>query len=163
MVMLLYEKLKKILKLKTCLVLFVLFVAINLVYALKLPKINIDTKKTSEKIIKAISIVILIKQFGEAINNFINELLMTKGAANRDATKVVPILTFGQGFEAGACQVSGKQEDVDKVQIVIAISATLDKGKKFNIQALVPSASINPSKIDRVYGVGITAVIDYKL
>ncbi len=131
--------------------------------AIKLPDLKLGRKDTLGKVLTGAGIVLLIKQFGGALNDFINTLLMNKGAATRDATKVVPILTLGQGIEAGACQVSGPAEAVKRVQVVLAIAATFDKGKRFNVQALVPSASLNPATLDRVYGVGITAIIDYRL
>jgi hypothetical protein len=134
--------------------------------AFKMPKIKlpkIGKKDTLEQVLKGSAIVLLIRQFGGALNDFINTILLNHGAANRDATKVVPILTFGQGFEAGACQVSGPADAVARVQVVLAIAATFDKGHRFKLQALVPSASLNPLKLDRVFGVGVSAIIDYKL
>ncbi|RCK81327.1 MAG: hypothetical protein OZSIB_2196 [Candidatus Ozemobacter sibiricus] len=131
--------------------------------AIKLPELKLGRQNTLGKVLTGAGIILLIKQFGGALNDFINTLLLNKGAANREATKVVPILTLGQGIEAGACQVSGPPDAVAKVQVVLAIAATFDKGKRFNIQALIPSASLNPAKLDRVYGVGITAIIDYRL
>lgn len=133
--------------------------------ALKLPKFKLPGfgKGDLEKVLKGAGIVLLIKQFGGVLNNFINTILMNNGAAVRDATKVVPILTFGQGMEAGACQVSGPQAAVNRVKVVFSVAASLDKGHRFNVQALVPSASMNPLKLERVDGVGVSAIIDYKL
>lgn len=129
--------------------------------AIKMPKINLG--KTADKVLKGAGIVLLVKQFGGELNNFINTLLANRGVPNRDATRVVPILTFGQGVEAGACQVSGPEDAVARVQAVLAVAATFDKGKWFNVQALVPTTSLNPTRLDRVYGVGVSAIIDYKL
>lgn len=131
------------------------------VNAIKLPKI--DLGKTANKVLKGAGIVILVKQFGGELDKFINTIFANRGVPNRDATKVVPILTFGQGVEAGACQVSGPAEAVAQVEAVLAVAATFDKGKRFNIQALVPTTSLNPTRLDRVYGVGVSAIIDYKL
>lgn len=131
--------------------------------AIKLPKIKFGGNDILEKAAKSIGIVVIINQFGSQLNDFINLILANKGATNRDATKVVPILTLGQGIEAGACQVSGPAGQVKRVKVVIAIAAAFDKGRKFQIQALVPSASLNPLKLERVYQVGISAIIDYKL
>ncbi|MBF0410699.1 MAG: hypothetical protein HQM10_25365 [Candidatus Riflebacteria bacterium] len=131
--------------------------------ALKLPKIDLGKNKTLENLLKGAGIVILIRQIGGQLNDFINTLLVNRGAAISDATKVVPILTLGQGVEAGACQISGPPEEVNKVQVVLALAATFDKGRRLNMQALIPSASLNPAKLDRVQKVGISAIIDYHL
>lgn len=142
-------------------ILLVMVLLLQSADAIKLPKIKLGS--SIEKVLKGAGIILLVKQFGGELNNFINTLLINKGAAIREATKVVPILTFGQGVEAGACQVSGSSEAVSKVQVVLSVAAMLDKGHKFNVQALVPSSSLNPTKLDRVNGVGISAIIDYKL
>ena len=139
-----------------------LFLALNTADAIKLPKINLGNK-TLEKVLTGAGIVLLVKQFGGALNDFINTLLLQRGAAIQDATKVVPIMTFGQGSEAGACQVSGPPEQVRQVKLVLAVAATFDKGRRFNVQALVPSSSLNPIELKRVPKVGISAIIDYRL
>lgn len=148
----------------TCILVTILFLNIfNVLEGFKFPKIKIGGGKDAQKVITGLGIILLIQQFGGALNSFINTILLNHGAANRDATKVVPILTLGQGIEAGACQVSGPQEAVNRVKVVLSLAATFDKGHRFNIQALVPSGSMNPLKLDRVHGVGITAIIDYRL
>lgn len=129
----------------------------------KLPKLKIGKKKTLEQVLTGTAIFLAIKQLGGLLNDFINTLLLNHGVAHRDATKVVPILTFGQGMEAGACQVSGPAAEVNRVKMVLAISAIFDKGGRFKVQALVPSASSSPLKLDRVFGVGVSAIIDYRL
>lgn len=111
---------------------------------------------------KAAGIVYLIKQFGPQLNEVANKALADKSVPNVEATKVVPILTVGDGIDAGACQITGPKEKVDQVKMVYAIHSSLDKGKKFEIDGLVPSTSINPTKIDRVYGVGVVSMITYK-
>jgi hypothetical protein len=144
-------------------VLLLVVLALTPADALKMPKIKIGGGGTLDKVVKGAGIVILVRQIGGQLNDFINTLLMNRGAGIKDATKVVPILTFGQGAEAGACQVSGPAEEVNKVQLVLAVAATFDKGRRLNVQALVPSASLNPLKLDRVQKVGISAIIDYRL
>ncbi len=150
--------------LTTILAAFICFLLIQPADALKLPKIKLGgAEKTLQKVLTGAGIILLINQFGKELNTFINGILANKGIPNRSATKVVPILTFGQGVEAGACQVTGPTEDVNRVKAVLSISSMLDKGHKFNIQALVPTSSLNPTELKRVYGVGISAIIDYKL
>ncbi len=150
---------------KRCLVLVCLATLVGLaltqVEAIKFPEIKLGGKDALGKLLKGAGIVLLIKQFGGELNKFINGVFQNKGAANRDATKVVPILTFGQGIEAGACQVLGPADAVKTVEVVFAVAATLDKGHRFNVQALIPSSTMKG--INRVYGVGVSAIIDYRL
>lgn len=121
-----------------------------------------NIKEDLKSVAKAAGIVYLVKQFGSALNDAANKALADKSVPNVEATKVVPILTVGEGLDAGACQITGPKDKVDKVKMVYAINSTLDKGEKFYIEGLVPSTSTNPLKIDRVYGVGVVSMITYK-
>jgi hypothetical protein len=145
-------------KVSVLLVAAMFMVVLHSAYAFKF-----DLKKTVKRGLKAAGIAALIKQFGPELNKFINQALNDKGVPNIEDTKVVPIFTFGGGIEAGACQVAGPTERIAQVQAVYAVEASLDKGHKFNMQLLVPTSSINPVKLSRVYGVGVTGIIDYKL
>lgn len=120
-----------------------------------------NIKEDAKALLKGVGIVALIKQFGPALNDAANKALRDKSVPNVEETKVVPILTIGDGLDAGACQVTGPKEKVDQVKMVYAIESTLDKGEKFYIQGLVPSSSTNPAKINRVYGVGVVSMISY--
>ncbi|PKK90091.1 MAG: hypothetical protein CVV64_11270 [Candidatus Wallbacteria bacterium HGW-Wallbacteria-1] len=92
------------------------------------------------------------------LNDFINTLLMNNGAANRDATKVVPIITAGRKGHVGACQVTGDAEQLKTVRAVIMIES--DYQTKIRVKAMIPSNSVNPLKFNRVHGVGVSAIID---
>jgi len=92
----------------------------------------------------------------------VNTLMMNNKAENKDATKVVPIITLGSGGYVGAAQVIGDKAKVDQVESVIQIEGNFS-GRKFRLKGLVPSDSVNPVKFHRVYGVGISAVIDIKI
>ena len=120
-----------------------------------------NIKEDAKALLKGVGIVALIKQFGPALNDAANKALRDKSVPNVEETKVVPILTVGDGLDAGACQITGPKEKVDQVKMVYAIESTLDKGEKFYIQGLVPSSSTNPAKINRVYGVGVVSMITY--
>lgn len=137
-------------------------------HAFKLPKIKLDNPlknppKTAERVLKTVGIGIIVTQMAGALNDFINTLMLNKGAPNRDTTKVVPIVTLGQGIEAGAAQVSGPKDLVDQVKNVVSITTTFDKDKRSQVQGFVPNSSSNPLELYRVYGVGITAIVDYRL
>lgn len=113
-------------------------------------------------IIKGGAMALLIKQFDSQLNSFINTLLLNHKAENKNETKVVPIISFGKGGYLGAAQVIGQKSDVKQVDAVMQVEADFS-GRKFRVKALIPVDSMNPTKISRVYGVGVSAVIDVKL
>lgn len=114
-------------------------------------------------ILKGAGIVLLINQFGDELNKFINKMTINKGVGVEDRTKVVPIISVGQGGYAGAAQVSGPAHLVDKVKAVAQLEANMS-GKTFRIKVLVPVESQDVVKdIKRVSGVGVSAVIDVRL
>lgn len=97
------------------------------------------------------------------LNNFINSLMASNGLANRDHTKVVPILTLGGTQYIGAAQVSGPSYNVNRVLAVIAYKGSWNNGV-WNIDGLIPVDSMNPRKgVKRVYGTGVDAIVNAKL
>lgn len=114
-------------------------------------------------ILKGAGIVILVDKFSDQLNKFINDITANKGVGVEDRTKVVPILSLGQGGYVGAAQVSGPAHLVDKVKAVAQIEGNFS-GKTFRVKALVPVESKDAVKdIKRVSGVGVSAIIDVKL
>lgn len=133
-------------------------------YAFKIKSIGKKKVKSGlEQVLKGVGISILVREIGPELNKFINTLMLNNKVENKEATKVVPIFTFGEGGEAGACQVTGPVEAVEQVRAVYAISGKFTGKGRLNLQALIPTSSIDPTRLSRVYGVGISAIIDYKL
>ena len=67
------------------------------------------------------------------MNNAINSVTAKYGVSSTDATKVVPVISVGDGSRAGAAQVSGPQSKVDQVKAAlmhIAETEQLDPEKK---------------------------------
>lgn len=120
-------------------------------------------------LIKLFGIGYVVKQFGPQINNAINTLMLNNKAANREMTKVVPILSVGVGVSApggsyiGAAQVQGPKAAVDRVQAVAQIEGAFSDVVR--LRGLVPVDSLNPipGNLHRVYGVGVTALVDFRL
>lgn len=113
--------------------------------------------------LKGAGIVILVDKFSDQLNKFINDITANKGVGVEDRTKVVPILSLGQGGYVGAAQVSGPAPLVDKVKAVAQIEGNFS-GRTFRVKALVPVESKDAVKdIKRVSGVGVSAIIDVKL
>lgn len=115
-----------------------------------------------DKVLKGGGIAVVVDRFGKDIDRFINGLTNTKPDKNF-ATKVVPIISAGRGTYVGAVQVMGKPELVKKVQAVAQLEGDF-MGREVRVRALVPISTKNPGrKLDRVEGVGISAIIDIRL
>ncbi|WP_346353566.1 hypothetical protein [Azotosporobacter soli] len=113
-------------------------------------------------VLKVGGIGILIDKFSGPLNKFVNTLTFNKGAGTDYATKVVPVLSFGNGGYVGAAQVMGSQDLVDRTQAVVQIEGDFS-GSTFRVKALVPIDSKNPVNFSRVNGVGVSAIIDVRI
>jgi hypothetical protein len=104
----------------------------------------------------------VVKAIAGPIDEFINTVTFNKGAKLQGATKVVPIVSMGDGTHIGAAQVGGTSKAaVDKTQAVAQIETPF---KGIRVRILVPIDALNPlSQFRRVQGVGVTAIIDVKL
>jgi len=114
-------------------------------------------------ILLAGGIILVVSTFGGQINNFINDLLGSNEAAAAGATKVVPIFSVGQGAYVGAAQVVGVPANIRRTRGVAAVNATIGNVAG---SALIPISTQRPgggTSINRVSGVGISAVIDFRL
>ena len=106
-------------------------------------------------------IVLVVATFGDQIDDFINSALGQREAQAAGATKVVPIIEVGQGTYVGAAQVVGVPNNVRLTQAVAAVNVAIGN---LNGSALVPISTRVPGRtLDRVSGVGISAVIDFRL
>ncbi|MER3403195.1 MAG: hypothetical protein C4336_05805 [Armatimonadota bacterium] len=115
-----------------------------------------------DKVLKGGGIAVVVDRLGKDIDRFINGLTNTKPDKNF-ATKVVPIISAGRGTYVGAVQVMGKPELVEKVQAVAQVEGDF-MGREVRVRALVPISTKNPGRnLDRVEGVGISAIIDIRL
>lgn len=104
----------------------------------------------------------VVKAIAGPIDEFINTVTLNKGAKYQGHTKVVPIVSLGDGTHIGAAQVGGtSKSSVDQTQAVAQLEATF---KGIRVKVLIPIDDINPLKqFRRVQGVGVTAIIDVKI
>ncbi|MGC8669462.1 MAG: hypothetical protein ACP5VE_15250 [Chthonomonadales bacterium] len=115
-------------------------------------------------ILKGGAVIFAVDKFGPDINKFINGLEGQHNARGQEATKVVPILSIGDGGYAGAVQVSGPAEQVRKVQGVAQIEGRFKLVGGVRVRALIPISTRNPQNgIRRVNGVGVSAIVDIRL
>lgn len=151
------NKIKKVIRLKKKVVVSLLILCI-----FTLASVPMAQAFGLGEILKVGSISILIDKFSGPLNSFINTLTFKHGAGTDYATKVVPILSFGNGGYIGAAQVIGTQDVVDRTQAVVQIEGDFN-GSQFRVKALVPIDSKNPVNFSRVNGVGVSAIIDVRI
>lgn len=116
-----------------------------------------------DKILKGGGIALLVDKFGPDINKGINSLTGDKNLSVNQATKVVPVLSFGSGDYAGAVQVAGDRSVVEKVKAVAQLEGKLPIVGGVRLRALIPVAAKSVQDIKRVPGVGVSALVDVKL
>jgi hypothetical protein len=105
--------------------------------------------------------LLAVNQLGPQMNHFINELLGQRKAEAAGQTKVVPIVSVGQGAYIGAAQVIGASAGINKTQAVAAVEGVMGKASG---TLLVPiSTKIPGANLAKVPGVGVSAVLDLKL
>ncbi|MCS6861132.1 MAG: hypothetical protein NZT92_12520 [Abditibacteriales bacterium] len=112
-------------------------------------------------VLKVGGVALIVSKFGPQINNAINKLTLQHGVEVKEVTKVVPILSVGQGGFIGAAQVMGAEEDVDRVKAVAQLEGRFNA---FRFKVLIPVESEKAIKnLKRVNGVGVSAIIDIKI
>ena len=115
-------------------------------------------------ILKGGAVTIGVMEFADELDKGINALLRQKNLEVQGMTKVVPIIRVGSkgGTQAGAAQVVGPQEQVQKVEAVAELELGLGPLRG---RALIPVDTKNPLKgqIKGVGGVGVNASIKVRL
>lgn len=111
---------------------------------------------------KGAGIAMLTVALSDQLNDFINTVTLNKGVPDQAGTKVVPIISLGSGMRVGAAQVTGPKDLVAKVVVVVQLE-TKFSFKNLDVEIFVPSDSENPTKFNRVEGVGVSALIDLRL
>ncbi|MEP6754674.1 MAG: hypothetical protein ABJA67_04160 [Chthonomonadales bacterium] len=117
-------------------------------------------------IIKGGAVALAVDKFGPDINKGINSLYGEHNTRLLDETKVVPIISLGDSGYIGAVQVSGPASAVHKVKAVVQLEGRFNVPvvKGIRLRGLVPVASKSASRsIERVPGVGVSAIVDIKL
>jgi hypothetical protein len=107
------------------------------------------------EILRAAAVAVGVKAAANSIDKVINTITFNKNGV----TEVVPMASFGEKAYIGAAQVSGSTRTIDNVKAVWQYEDLFSNGK-FRIKVLVPTNALNPLKMKRVQGVGVTAIID---
>ncbi|MBO4548030.1 MAG: hypothetical protein J5758_02335 [Abditibacteriota bacterium] len=110
-----------------------------------------------------IAVGVLVETYGGEINSFLNHLLNENQLDTKSATKVVIILSLGDGKEIGMAQVTGDKERVDRVKAVLQLESNKTFGTPLRLRGLVPVDKKSAKGAARVEGVGVSAIIDIRL
>ena len=113
-----------------------------------------------DKVLKGGVIGYAVDATAPALNNAINSVTAKYGVSSTDATKVVPVISVGDGSRAGAAQVSGPQSKVDQVKAALMIEQTL---LGVRCKVLIPVDNVSYQNVNRVQGVGVSASLDVKI
>lgn len=114
-------------------------------------------------LVKVGGVAFVVDKFGDQINKFVNTMTANKNLGSDEATAVVPILSLGGGGYIGAVQVIGAKENVEKTKAVVQVEGNAVFGKNIRAKALIPVGSRTTSNIKRIYGVGVSAIIDIRI
>lgn len=105
---------------------------------------------------------LLVKTIAGPIDDFINTVTLNRGVKAEGHTKVVPIVSVGSGTSIGAAQVAGPKGVVETTKAVAQLDVSFQD--RIGVKILVPIDSENPlQRFRRVQGVGVSAIIDYRL
>lgn len=113
-----------------------------------------------DKVVKGGVIGYAVDATAGPLNDGINAVTAKYGVSSTDATKVVPIISVGDGSRAGAAQVSGPQEKVDQVKAALIIEQTI---LGIRAKILIPVDRVDYKNVNRIQGVGVSASLDVKI
>lgn len=113
------------------------------------------------KTVKVVGIGALVHKFGPQIDSFLNKLLKQNNLSTTYTTAVVPIVSVGNKGYIGAVQVTGPASEIERVKAVAQVEGSF--GGVARVKGLVPIDSTNPVGASRIQGVGVSAIIDFKI
>jgi hypothetical protein len=123
---------------------------------------KVDLGDILEGAVKVGGVKLVVDNFGSDVNKFINKFMDNNDAATNASSKVVTIITPIGNKHIGAAQVVGPKEAVEKVGAVAQLETSF-MDKLFRIKVLVPIEGTDANDINRVPGVGVSAVLDIKI
>ncbi|HYE80109.1 MAG TPA: hypothetical protein VEI97_19190 [bacterium] len=113
-----------------------------------------------DDVIKLGGVVYVVREFGDEINSAINTLLNNNDAATGASTKVVVIVT-PRGRHIGAAQITGPRAAVRRCNAVVQLEEQFNSFVR--VRALVPVEAENATRIQRIKGVAVSAMVDIEL
>ena len=89
------------------------------------------------EVLKGAAIGLLVNQFGGQIDRFVNTVTGNKPDGLRETTRVVPIVSLGEGAFVGAVQITGPKNKVDQVKAVARVEASTKIGNEVRVTGLI--------------------------
>lgn len=119
----------------------------------------LDQRDALAKIVAVGGFELLLRQYAEDMDHFVNAALRGRGIEQEGVTLVAPIVRVGGEAPIGAAQVVGPPEQVRRVQAVAELDMTLAGVTR--ARALVPVAAVpvEADDIRAIGGVGVSALI----
>ena len=115
-------------------------------------------------ILKIGGTALIVKEFGNSINSVLNKVTgQNKLSDEGIVTKVVPVLSAGSRGAIGIVQVAGPRQQIDKVKAVAQLQTQVKALSTLQARILIPIDANNLTHINRVSGVGVSAIVDIKL
>jgi hypothetical protein len=115
-----------------------------------------------EAVVKTVAVGAVVNAVAKPADQGINTLLGSRKLPLGTATKVVPVLSLGEKGYVGAAQVAGSQKLVNRTKSVVQLETSFDN-KQYRIKLLMPMDSVNPVGMNRVRGIGVSALVDTAL
>lgn len=117
-----------------------------------------------EQILKIGGTALIVKQFGGTINSVLNKVTGQNRLDDQGiVTKVVPVLSAGSRGAIGIVQVAEPRDQVDRVKAVAQLQTQVKALSTLQARILIPIDADNLKNINRVSGVGVSAIVDIKL
>ena len=115
-----------------------------------------------EAAVKTVAVGAVVNAVSGPADKGLNTLLAQRNLPPGAATKVVPVLSLGEKGYVGAAQVAGSKSLVAKTKSVVQLETAFDN-KQYRIKLLMPMDSVNPVGMNRVRGIGVSALVDVAL
>ncbi len=108
--------------------------------------------------------VYIMKNHADELDKGLNSAVGRKNLQSANwVTKVVPIVSIGQGGFIGAVQVAGPKDKIATTKAALQLETSL-LGNDIRARIFIPIDSTNPAdRVRRVEGVGTTALLDLRL
>lgn len=107
--------------------------------------------------------VAVADRLGPRIDRTLNNLTGQRNLSARADTKIVPVLSVGNGAFIGIVQVAGPANSVRNTTAVAQLETRVPLIGGSRARVLVPISTRSVTNMRRVNGVGVSAVIDLPL
>ncbi len=115
-----------------------------------------------EALLKTVATGVIVNAVAKPADHALNTLTANQNLPVGVSTRVVPVLSVGEKGYVGMAQVAGSSNLVSKTKSVVQVETSfLDK--QYRIKLLMPMDDVNPIGVNRVRGIGVSALLDMAL